>query len=325
MPINAATNIAEYKSSVEAGARALIAARPQGFTFSELAAHLQYRGLSIKEERRLRRQLDRLCDEDIAYRVDDGIFVAGPRFSEPSRDVAGAVDAAFWNAGGILSKEELWAQLADDGFGRSEITRYLANSGRYELGIPFDGYRLKWCVPDENRKAIPMPGKNQMLELSLLRARKGPVPFGWGVGQLKAFRARVGLAIRDARAIAEINIETLSKDWKLLRAVADCISTATNVQPWHPDTQDRFSSYAEWWADAVTRDGEADAFVQAWIGLEEDDHFLTGLLAALDVPCWAEIGRALNVDPALVSRGALGPPPSVSAPKKDGFFGNEYR
>ncbi len=315
----------EFKSLVECGARSLIAAKPHGFTFPDLAAHLNYDIKGAGSGRKLRRQLIRLCEEDIIYAVDRGIFIAGSRFDEGRPDVAAAIEAAFWNAGGVLSMVELRAELYRDGIGQSEISTQLSKSGRYSLGIPFEGYRQMWCVSDKERLAIPVPGKHQMLELVLIRGRLGAVPVGWGVEELKAFRARIGVAIRDARNMADVDIECLAQDRELRDALKRCVGRATDIYPWHPHLQARFNSYADWWADAVGRDGEAAAFADAWVGLEDGDHYLTGIQIVLDVPCWVEMGRALNADPALLSRGAIAPAHPVPTTKNNIGFGNIFR
>ena len=299
--------IAVFKDEVRKTVAALLNAQPRGFYFAELAARLGEPFASCQNDtRRLRHQLDALCDQGVLMRIERGIYIGRDKGSiENVPDVRSSVWRAFWNHGGCLTMPDLMAELAPHPADPRAVRDHLWVDGRYTLGIPLTGFRRHWVVREEKRREIPLPGSLQLQELRLIRLRRGSLPVGWGISALGALRERVGAALAAAREMADLTIGDLAEKPKVAGAMQRCLMAAASIRPSHPVLAERHSSFSQWWEATVQDVGQQHAIGVAWRGLEGDEPLLRDIQAVLDVRCWEAIGYATGLDPAALSRGAL--------------------
>ena len=296
--------IGEYRSQVAREALALLKVQPS-FYQGELAQRIGCDSrIGTPEGRKLRRQLETLCKRGVLILIDRGIYVAGDAVAAP--DIGAKIRNAARNSGGILSMSELMAEVAGPGINQRTVRDHLVKSDTFVRGLPLEGYRNHWRVTDDLRRTIPVPGHRQMLELRIIRLRAGlDIPAGWEIAALEIFQCHVGNAIRARRILLDLDITSLAGNRALLSTLGLRLTMAKHVRPMNPTMADEFESWSDWWTQAVTDHGDRGAFVQAWEGLESQDHRLYGIQMVLNVQCWEAMGKALVLDPAALSRGAL--------------------
>ena len=299
--------IALFKARVCEEVVLLVALQPYGFIFDELASRL---GPSFAskgpEERRLRHQLKALCDSDVLYSVDRGVFLEGRHFASISG--CGPLEDDIWNAfyelGGTATTEDLKAVLVNPADDR-KIRSVLRATDKYFKGLPLAGYRNHWFVNDDLRWQIPLPGALQSVELTILDLRLGSrATKATALQRLKLFQSRIGASLREARMLSRFEPDDVVKGPALANTL-DIRLRACIGRPEDSKLAERHRTVGEWWAETVKTNGRPRALYEAWLRIEGSPKAKATLQGALDVHCWDAIGRAVGLDPGALSRGAL--------------------
>jgi hypothetical protein len=309
----------DFKAEVLRCARALLGAAPEGFVHDDVAAVL---GADFANggasERRLRQCLTAMCAADVLHRVGWGKFAQGPAFDVDQPLGAGVALAeelhqAFISAGGIMTMPEILAEVAREDDGRARLVRRtLKETPRYRTGVPLQGFKRHWLLIESERVKMPLPGRWLLRDLQLTVARlgKGHVPWDWGLeADLMSYREAIALGLRRARELLDEQPEGILADPAIANALDWCLDYAASAGG--GGTGAAAVGYgmalADWWP--ATRDslGLVDALAYAWTLLEISDVSGPCVLDALDVRFWVAVGKRTNLDPAMLSRGAVIP------------------
>lgn len=259
----------QFMARAVARARELLAVKPAGFRFDDLAGVLGHDRQDDQGERRLRRVLARMRDLGALATGGHGVFVAGPDLLDGSVLGAGVwlddtLRRLFADNGGIMSPAEIQAALGlTDDAGKRAVFRALKASKRYIQGLPFAGYARTWRLPDDERRKLPLPGCRLWIDTrldaaSLGRPWKGPI-----LHEVHRRRCEIGAGVRRARERRQLDPEDL-----LTTDLADVFERCLDAGLRSHHGVGGAEMLGDWWRARAGRMGRDAALAYTWADLE---------------------------------------------------------